>query len=360
MTRFDGFVRGRSLAVLGLCVSTTTFACSEQTSDAPMDGGAMTALPSVTAPPTLPMPSAAPEERDAGPLFAEPPMVEVPEVPEEQPPAPAPLTTCTPYGGPNAEKLVDDLEDGDEVLPGLDGGWFETKDPSAGTFEVSVEQIPGGRGASQYAMHATGSMNSEWGATFGVYWNACVFDGSSFRGVRFWARGNAAPVRYISPVPGVVPVSEGGSCALEAEGLCWDSHTTSLAFDTEWKEYFVPFDSLAQTGWGLEVDAFDARLIFTLQFQTDANQNFDYWIDDIGFYTDEDRALAEAQQDAGPGDAAVGTHMDAGVSPEAGLSSDAGGPVDASAPGLDDAGSTDAAVASSDAATSDAASDASL
>jgi hypothetical protein len=366
MTRFNGSFRGRGLTVFGLCLS-TSLACSEQTDNIAADSGAVTTEAGVTAPaPTSPP---TPEQQsDSGPLFAEPPTVEVPEVPEVPdagPPPPPRLTTCTPYGGANAEKLVDDLEDGDEALPGEDGGWFEVKDPAPGTFEVGVEQIPGGRGASQYAMHAKGSGNSEWGASFGVYWNACVFDGSSFRGVRFWARGNGSPVRYLSPVPGVVPVSEGGGCALEAEGLCWDAHTTSLAFDAEWKEYFVPFDSLAQTGWGLKVSEYDPKLIFTLQFQTDANYDFDYWIDDIGFYTDEDRALAEAAQDAGPGDAAVSTGADASTSPEAGAPAgavDAGPNNDASAPDVDAAepapSETDAATEPNDAGRADAAGDA--
>jgi hypothetical protein len=72
---------------------------------------------------------------------------------------------------------------------------------------------------------------------------------------------------------------------------------------SEWQEYFIPFDTLEQTGWGLDVGQFDPSLIFTLQFQVDLSTDFDLWVDDVSYYTDEDRELAEAMPDAGTLDA---------------------------------------------------------
>ena len=176
----------------------------------------------------------------------------------------------------------------------------------------------------------------------------------------FWARGNGGPVRYLSAVPGVVPLTEGGSCKVEA--TCWDDHTTHLVFDDVWRQYFVPFDVLEQTGWGADAGPYDPAQIFTLQFQTDQNEDFDYWVDDLSFYTDEDRALAEADAgagappsdggtdlvDAGTTDASLGTEPDSGAAEPDASSATEPDASSATEPGSSSAGdaatSTDAAV----------------
>jgi hypothetical protein len=86
-------------------------------------------------------------------------------------------------------------------------------------------------------------------------------------------------------VRAVVPVESGGTCTPgTAEGEeCDDAHGQTVVLDDGWRQYLVPFDQIAQDGWGQPAE-FDAATLTGVQFQIPANQSFDVAIDEIGFY----------------------------------------------------------------------------
>jgi hypothetical protein len=225
---------------------------------------------------------------------------------------PPPLLSCKPRGGNDAQKLIDDFEDEDNLIiayPASTGEWYASKDDSNGTFALTFEALAEPRGVSLAALHAVGAHNTTWGAAPGIDWLGCVFDASRYVGVHFWARG-VGQIRLASAVPAVVPQSFGGSCTREAAGGCWDSHQTTVALSADWQEHFIPFDTLKQMGWGVDAGPFDPSQMFNLEFQTQMGTAFDFWVDDLSLY---DAADLTSQPDAGGsiGDAADASASDA-------------------------------------------------
>lgn len=62
-----------------------------------------------------------------------------------------------------------------------------------------------------------------------------------------------------------------------------DSHGMRLNFTDDWQQFVLPFDQLAQEGWGTPVD-WDASTTIGLQFGISPNVDPDFWVDEIGFY----------------------------------------------------------------------------
>jgi hypothetical protein len=61
--------------------------------------------------------------------------------------------------------------------------------------------------------------------------------------------------------------------------------TTLLELDEAWQKLTLDFSTLAQReGWGYRADALDTSALYAIEWNFDANQSFDLWIDDIWFY----------------------------------------------------------------------------
>ena len=64
---------------------------------------------------------------------------------------------------------------------------------------------------------------------------------------------------------------------------CSDAHGKVIPLAGEWKQIVIPFTDMHQEGWGTVVD-FDATALVGIQFQVAKATDFDFEIDQIGFY----------------------------------------------------------------------------
>lgn len=207
---------------------------------------------------------------------------------------PASIMTCGGAAGAGSP-LIDDFEDGNLLsLPvdGRSGAWFTYTDGSAGCVASEVADAGDGR-----ALHLRGSGFTDWGAGFGTVmrWSqadqkACVYDASSYRGLRFRAKGNAK-LRVNLQTRATTFESRGGECA-DSE-TCFDQHGRTLYLEPEWREFELDFCQLAPEGWGGERPPFDSAALVMLNIQVQQTEAFDLWIDDVSFIeSSEDTAEA--------------------------------------------------------------------
>lgn len=280
-------VSHRSARPLGVfCASVLALACSDdkQVQTAPSATSTVT-VPTTSNTDPRDLPSSV--VSDTEPLFnGKPPEVQVSDASAEPDLSDARLLTCTPSKGPGEVLLIDDFEDGDEVLEereGRSGIWYQYQE-HAGDHQISFDSLSNPRLESTGALHTSGSDHGQW-AGVGVVLSSCVYDASTYVGVHFWIRGDSAPVNVALVTPGVIPVSEGGVCTENEEGLCYDAFRSSIEVDEQWREVFLPFTTFEQLGYGPEVER-DLTRLESIQFQSDSGA-FDFWIDDLSFYIEE-------------------------------------------------------------------------
>lgn len=188
---------------------------------------------------------------------------------------------------PNTLRL-DDFEDGNLALRehhSLLGQWY-TYEQRVGDHQLSIGTVAPPRLGSTRAIYTSGTDHGDWAGIGAPLNYGCVYDASRYVGVHFWIRGNSAPINVALITPGVIPVSQGGTCTKDEEGLCWDAYRSRVAVDEQWREVFVPFDSFAQLGYGPDAGSLDLTRLEAIQFQSPSS-DFEYWIDDMSFYTEE-------------------------------------------------------------------------
>ncbi|HOU89666.1 MAG TPA: leucine-rich repeat domain-containing protein [Polyangiaceae bacterium] len=189
--------------------------------------------------------------------------------------------------------LIDDMEDAsghvcdDGVRRGVwytfnDAGAEQWPAPQTPGVPIPVAEIPGGRGESLRAMHTYGGSFTAWGAGLGVDLafdgvTYALYDASAYDGITFWVRGDRGhsfEVRMSDEE--TTHVDYGGTCESEPCVRC----TREVAYDAEWTEVWIPFASL----YGYGKDLLPSRLV-NLQFFVRDNPPFDFWIDDLSFYS---------------------------------------------------------------------------
>ncbi|MCA9680934.1 MAG: hypothetical protein KC457_01965 [Myxococcales bacterium] len=197
--------------------------------------------------------------------------------------------TTTDSGGPPVDDMIDDFEDGDgAILPsgGRQGYWYVFNDGSAGGTQTppanAVLPEAGGANGTGKAMHTSGSGFSEWGAGIGTDVNGeggikMTWDASQYSGIVLMARGSGQ-VRAVLQIEATVPPEEGGTCAANC-----DPHGKILVLSDSWQQFTIPFNQLTQEGWGTPA-SWDASTLVGIQFKVAANANFDFRVDEIGFY----------------------------------------------------------------------------
>jgi hypothetical protein len=201
--------------------------------------------------------------------------------------------------------LVDDLQDGDDLTPPVvdrgfslgRGAWFVVNDgsgqqfpgPCSGSSPVEDPLVAG-----NLAMHTFGKgFRSEPGgySLLGISMKSGEafdqpLDASGFQGVQFRARG-AGLVRFFMGTVETNPVLDFGTCL----GGCYDSHGALFVVTNAWRTYQIPFNRVAQEGWGAPA-TFNAAHILTLQWSAKVAALgggvpaacFDFWIDDVALY----------------------------------------------------------------------------
>lgn len=188
--------------------------------------------------------------------------------------------------------LIDDMEDGDASILARDarfGAWRLVFDgtgsvtPFAGNFEPAA--IPGGRGASQMALHVTGGKLREWGAfaTASLTPAGC-YDASAYAGLEFWARGSQR-LRIGVVMMDVVSTLVGGPCAEN----CNQSHVAVIELSADWKQYSLRWADLEQERSPAMPQQkgyveLDLRRLSSVTFGVSPDDTpFDVWVDDLAF-----------------------------------------------------------------------------
>jgi hypothetical protein len=202
--------------------------------------------------------------------------------------------------------LIDDLESGSGHIcrgDGRIGVWYAFNDesgiewpaPTSPGVPIEISAIAGGRSGSARAMHAYGSGFEYWGAGVGL--DFCFdgvtyghFDAAGYDGITFWARGDPTTQFRIrvSTIPTTLD-QYGGTCPSEP---C-SPHYLERSFTWGWAQYWVPFDELLLYGsMPTGSDSFRKDQLTNLQFYVPGPeglsypvQNFDFWIDDVAFYS---------------------------------------------------------------------------
>jgi hypothetical protein len=188
--------------------------------------------------------------------------------------------------------MIDDFEDGDGALvpsSGRQGYWYVFNDATNGGTQTPASDMvlpqAGGAAGTNMAMHTTGSGFTVWGAGLGIDLNnlggmpsiKMIWDASEFTGVVLMAKGSGQ-IRASVQIEATVPVAEGGSCDVDC-----DPHGKVLLLTNQWQQFTLPFDQLTQEGWGTPA-AWDAATVVGIQLKVGANANFDFWVDEVGFY----------------------------------------------------------------------------
>ena len=183
--------------------------------------------------------------------------------------------------------MIDDFEDGDGRILRIDrraGSWSTFNDttgvqrPTMGGV-MHAERIAGGRGASRFALHTSGSKFTKWGASLAVELSPRrCYDASAYSGIMFWARGHGK-INAVVRMTQVVSEEFGGSCVHD----CYDGHRSVISLASDWQLYHVRWEDLSQAGFGASL-TFDPRSLFSIEFQVlTADTPFDFWIDDLSF-----------------------------------------------------------------------------
>ena len=211
-------------------------------------------------------------------------------------PAPAPsasaasaeLEPCTPaVRALGNAPLIDDFEDGDARIAPIErrAGFWSASNDNTGTQQPALRspfpmtRIPGGRGASHFALHVSGGRFSKWGALLSAELTARrCYDASAYSGITFWARGHGS-FNVVVQMTQIAPEEFGGSCTHD----CFDAHRATITLSNKWQEQHVTWAELKQRGYG-QVVPFDPRSLLALQFTVAPEQTpFDFWVDDVRF-----------------------------------------------------------------------------
>jgi hypothetical protein len=182
------------------------------------------------------------------------------------------------------DRLIDDFEDGDLLLPrvsGRTGSWLSVPAPSA-TLTGEASNRCAARGTQAGHFTALGYPD------YGVSWSAVLVatsgpaianDASAYSGISFWiATGDNALPPLETPF-GVVTTDvapNGGICT-----VCLDYYAIRFPLTKTWTRHVIPFADLHQNGFGVPQVSLRADRLVSLIFWP-AHQ-FDIWIDDIRF-----------------------------------------------------------------------------
>jgi hypothetical protein len=226
--------------------------------------------------------------------------------------------SCGMAAGVAADKLIDDLEDGDNTIgngegqpmpPARIGYWFTynektdtpgsscTQSPApdpAGLLPFPPTAMPGN--GSMYGAKTSGTgCTSTWGAGIGVDFNNCnmksnAYDASAYTGISFWYKSKT-PIRVLVGTKPNLPSAEGGACASD----CYNHHGKNFAASTAGTAATITWAELSGTTqigspaadpqtYGTK-RGFNPAQLLNLQVQVDQSggASFEIWLDDLSF-----------------------------------------------------------------------------
>jgi hypothetical protein len=183
--------------------------------------------------------------------------------------------------------LLDDMEDQNARIllnDGRSGSWSLFSDgtgqvkPQAGGV-LHPSRIPGSRGKSRFALHASGGRFTDWGLNVSAELSPRnCYDASVYAGVQFWARGKGR-IQVGARMMDVVEVAFGGLCTKD----CYNVHKANVDLGPAWAHHVVRWPDLEQGVYPGRVE-FDAARLQSIDFGVySADTPFDVWIDDVSF-----------------------------------------------------------------------------
>lgn len=169
-----------------------------------------------------------------------------------------------------------------------------TQTPHAMAKPFPAEEILGGRCGSSYAahielhrwIHREGTLGRQFPPTDPV-------DASEYDGVSFWMRivpGSRSTFRISVPdrfTDEKYEVDGEPACRFinpkELTDESCDKFGRYFLATSDWQFFTIPFDEMRQNGFGKQAPYFDISNLMGLALEYKQGQ-WDYWIDDIGFY----------------------------------------------------------------------------
>jgi hypothetical protein len=180
------------------------------------------------------------------------------------------------------EPLIDDFEDGDDSILGIEGRaglWRWARDTDAPNSAPALLPIPrdARRAGNQMALHVKGGRLHDWGAIVEFNFTPACYDASAYRGLSFQAKG--AGRVYVAPREvGTIPSVEGGTCTSD----CYNPHVKKVELDGHWKTYRVEWTEVEQRGYGRP--PFDPKQLHSIAFLVRPEDTpYDVWVDDLSF-----------------------------------------------------------------------------
>lgn len=183
---------------------------------------------------------------------------------------------------PGRAPLVDDFEDGDDVLAPLEqraGFWRWARESDAPGTAPALLPVPrpDASARNRLALHAKGGQLYDWGATIEVNFRPPCYDATRYQGLALAARGPGRIYVSLREVD-VIPAFEGGTCQAD----CYNSHVAKLELGRDWRSYKVRWAELRQRGIGRP--PLDASRLHSIAIMVRPEDTpYDVWLDDVRF-----------------------------------------------------------------------------
>ncbi|HVY27309.1 MAG TPA: hypothetical protein VHB79_12205 [Polyangiaceae bacterium] len=213
------------------------------------------------------------------------------------------LSACPspPAAGAIGDTLIDDLEDKDNGVAkvgGRSGFWYTYVDALGSTITPKPDStgaaplLPGttnchGGMACIIVSGTTGAADTEAmkypyagvGFDFSNAKKPCVYNGSAYSGIKFWARGDVEITIKVN-ISATADAAGGGTCTTG----CSNGHGLKVVLTPDWAQVDVPFATIMQDPtWGTQVP-FDKASLLSFQVQFPSGGPFNAALDDLTFY----------------------------------------------------------------------------
>jgi len=219
------------------------------------------------------------------------------------------LTSCPvpPAAGAITDLLIDDLEDGDNGVAKVGnrtGFWYTYLDAYGSTIVPKPDAtgalplVPGMtncHGGTHCIMISGATVAADEvsvppkypyaGVGFDLS-NAkkpCVYNGSAYSGIKFWARGDV-PITIKLNTTATADATGGGTCAAECNGG-FSPAGIDVVLTAAWQQIDINFATAKGPTWVLTPKTLDKAALLSLQVQVPSGQAaYSIAIDDITFY----------------------------------------------------------------------------
>jgi hypothetical protein len=199
-------------------------------------------------------------------------------------------------GAAGPDDVIETFEDNDgriAMLGGRQGPWHSFAEsgcsnqqpPQSGPFAPQT----GGANSTMYAAHSSGSGCGKFGGigfeldnatTTPQSMQSMAYNASAYRGISFWAKGNAN-LRVEFGQKAFLPTENGGSCTSSCWNVYGSRKVQGMVPMSDWKQFTVLFSELDRED-GTKTPAFDPSQLISVAFKHEGAA-FDFWLDEIQF-----------------------------------------------------------------------------